>query len=195
MPSLLSVTEIANLALDHLDEAPLQSIDDGGTVARWFRRNFWPVAWALMRRHPWNFALARASLPAAAVPPPFGWGRAFPLPGDCLRVLPLTSDGEEAGRALPFKLEGRDILTDPPAPLMLRYVRRIDDTGLFDPLFCEALALTLAHKAAHFVTGKQSYAQALAEAARAVIAEAQVVDALEGTPDEAEADYWIEARQ
>lgn len=194
MPSALSITDIANMALDYLDEAPLTSIDDGTSVARWMKRNFWPMAWGLMRKHPWNFAIARISLAASAVPPLFGWAQAYPLPADCLRVLAPTTDGSEDGPPLPHRVEGQSLLTDQLPPLNLRYIRRIDNTGLFDNQFCDALAAALAQKAAHFITGKQSYAQTLAQVFAGLMNEAQTVDALEGTPDAPIDGDWLNAR-
>lgn len=196
MPSLLSTTDIANMALDYLDEAPLVSFDsDTGAVARQLRRNFWPVARACMRRHPWNFAVARASLSANATAPAFGWSYAYQIPTDCLRVLPITADGTEDGTPTPHKIEGQNILTNQAAPLYIRYIAAISNTGLFDNSFCEYLAATLAHRAAHFITGKQSYAQLMGQIAQGMLNEAQMIDALEGTPEDAIGDSWDRARQ
>ena len=194
MPSALSITDIANMALDYLDEAPLTSIDDGTSVARWMKRNFWPMAWGLMRKHPWNFAITRAALAEDAVPPLFGWSHAYSLPADCLRVLPPTADSSEDGTPVPYKVEGQDILTDQPAPMQLRYIRRIDNTGLFDNQFCDALAAALAQKAAHFITGKQSYAQTLAQVFAGLMSAAQLIDALAGTAEAPVDDDWLNAR-
>jgi hypothetical protein len=195
MSSQLDITAICNLALDYLDEAPLTSIDDTSAVARWFKRNFWPMAWSLMRKHPWNFAIGRASLAATSTPPAFGWPFAYEVPVDCLRVLPLTIDGTENGRPLPFKVEGQQILTTQDAPLRIRYVRRIENTGLFDNQFCDALAAALAQKAAHFITGKQSYGQAMGQVFAGLLDDAQMVDALEGSPDDPIDDFWLDARR
>lgn len=196
MPSALSTTDIANMALDYLDEAPLTSFDsDTNAVARWMRRNFWPVAWAAMRRSPWNFAIARASLTASGTAPAFGWAYAYPVPSDCLRVLPITADGTESGTPTPYKVEGQNILTDQPTPLYIRYISRISNTGLFDNNFCEYLAAALAQKAAHFITSKQSYAQLMGQMAAGLLNEAQILDSLEGTPDDVLDDDWISARQ
>lgn len=196
MSTPLDITQISNLALDLLDEAPLTSFDtDTGHVARWFRRNFWPAAWSLMRKHPWNFALARASLAADAASPTFGAQYAYPVPPDCLRVLPLTADGREDARTVWYKVEGQQILADEPPPRPVRYIRRIDNPGLFDAQFVDVLAATLAQKAAHFITGKQSYAQAMGQMAEGLLAEAQMIDALEGAPDDPIDDFWLDARR
>jgi len=194
MPSELDITALCNLALDYLDEAPLTSIDEGTSVARWFKRNFWPLVDGLTRKHPWNFALARVLLPANSTSPPFGWAYAYTLPSDCLRVLPLSDDGIDAGSPIAFKVEKADIVTDRPPPLALRYIARTRNPGLFDNQFCDALAALLAQKAAHFITGKQSYAQAMAQMYQGLLNDAQMIDALEGTPDGPLDDDWLNAR-
>lgn len=196
MPSQLDITALCNLALDYLDEANIVSFDsDTSTVARWLRRNFWPTAWSLMRKHPWNFAIGRAQLAAAATAPAFGWTYAYDLPADCLRVLPLAVGGVENGRQIPYKVEGTQILTNAPAPLLVRYMRRIENAGLFDQQFCDVLTVNLAQKIAHFVTGKASYAQQLGQMLQGLMADAQMIDALEGTPDDPIDDFWIDARR
>lgn len=195
MPTQLDVTTICNLALDYLDEATIVSyFDDTGVVARWLRRNFWPSAWSLMRKYPWNFALTRAQLPASATAPSFGWTYAYDLPTDCLRIRPITADGTDNGRQIPFKVEGVQILTNQPAPMNVRYIRAVNVTGQFDQQFCDVLAAVLAQKLAHFITGKASYAQQLGQTVAGLMNDAMMIDALEGTPDEPIDDEWINAR-
>lgn len=201
MGSNLSDTQICNMALDLLEEAPIDSIDDNLSVARWFKRNFWPTAWALMRKHPWNFAIDRRLLAASSTAPAFGWSTAYDIPAEWLRVLPLTIDGTENGRQIPHKVEQGRILTNATismlglAGLPVRGIKRIDNTGLFDNQFADALAASLGMKAAHFITGKQSYAERMGNVFQGALADAQIIDSLEGTPDDPIDDFWISARQ
>lgn len=194
MASMLTDTDICNMALDMLEEAPITSIDDASSVARWFKRNFWSKAWALMRKHPWNFALAREIIPTNADTPAFGWSYAYQIPSDALRIIPLTKEGTDSGTPMPHKVEGDQILTDTPPPLGIRYIKRIDNAGLFDNSFAEALAASLAMSAAHFITGKASYADRMQQAFQNLMLEAQQVDSLEGLPDDPIDNDWIAAR-
>lgn len=200
MPNTLSETEICNLALDFLDEAPINDfLSDTGMVARFFRRNFWPIAWSLIRKHPWNFAIVRAQLAASPTAPLFGFQYAYPYPQDCLRVLPVTYDGTERGRPVTYKVENAQVLTDMTAPLKVRYLQRIDDNNggvyRFDQQFVDCHAIAMAQKAAHLITGKASYADKLQQAATAALLDARLYDSLEGTPEDAIADEWLLARQ
>lgn len=183
-----------NMALDLLEEVPMISAEDSRPAVRFMRRNYGPTRDALLRRHPWNFALARASLPALADAPAFGWARAFQLPADALRVLPLADLGGFNGREVPFEVEGRSILTNAGAPLRIRYIARVEDDTLFDPIFREALTLALAVKGASLITGKQSYAERLRAMAQEATLAAQMIDGLEGTPEGALDQDWVEGR-
>ncbi len=195
MASNLSRTEICNLALDYLDEVQLQSFDDDeGAIPDWFRRNFGKMSDSLLRQYTWNFALARTILPADSVAPPFGYAYAYQIPTDCLRVLPITRNGEDLGDLIRYKIEGDKILTDTPAPLRVRYIRRLDGTGLYDSLFVDVLACSLAQKAAHLITGKASYAQQLGQTLGAMIAVAKRTNAIEKSPDPVRNNYWLNAR-
>jgi hypothetical protein len=196
MASNLSRTEICNLALDYLDEAPMQDYDNESesSVVQWFRRNFDKMAASLMRQYTWNFAKARKILPALSDTPLFGYKYAYQIPTDCLRVLPITCNGEDLGDLIRYKIEGNNILTDQAAPLKLRYIKRFDETGQFDELFVDVLACALAQKLAHFLTGKTSYSQLLGQTLSAMIATAKRINAIETAPDPVRSDWLIEAR-
>src|SRR5690606_8900414 len=131
-----SQTDIANMALLHLGDHVVTSIDDGENEAARKLKAAWDIRRdEVLPDHPWNFALARASLAADLAAPAFGWQRAFTLPADpcCLRVLAITPYADDPG--LPFRVEGRKILTDAAAPLPVRFIARITDTELWSPGF------------------------------------------------------------
>jgi hypothetical protein len=141
--SVTSETEICNLALGHLGEARITSLEEDSTSARACSLHYEATRDAVLRSHRWNFAQARAQLPRLQFNPPFGWDAAYQLPGDCLRVLEVN--GTECGDVLsePYIIEGRAILINA-GEVRLVYVRRIEDPLQFDSLFIEAFALKLA---------------------------------------------------
>ena len=185
--------EIMNMALDLLKEEPILSETDNRAPVRWMRRNYAPTRDALIRKHPWNCAKARAILPAMTEAPAFGWAFFYQIPDDCLRVLPLADLGKFNGVPVPFEVEARRILTSAKAPLKVIYLRVIERDDM-DALFVQALAATLAAKAAHFITGKQSMTDRAGQIAREAVLEAQMVDGLEGTPENIWAGDWESAR-
>ena len=190
----MSSTAIMNMALDLLDEEAILDASDDRTVVRWMNRNFGPVRDSLLRLHPWNFAKRRAALPARSTAPAFGFTRAFPKPAGCLRVLPLASLGARNGHRVDFSIEGPDILTNAGSPLQVIYIARVEDDGLFDPLFTQYLAATLGTRAANYVTGKQSYAERVGQIAKDLRGDAQMVNGLEGVPEQSYDDDWVGGR-
>ena len=84
MPSTASRIDLYNMTLDLLEEVPVTSLSDGTPATNWLNRNYETARDGELRKHTWNFALARASLAADSAPPPFGWLRQYTLPSDCL---------------------------------------------------------------------------------------------------------------
>jgi hypothetical protein len=190
----LSEVAIYNMALDMLDEAPVTAPSDDTRAARLLARNYAQTRDEVLRAHPWNFAMARSLLAAAATGPAFGWARAFPLPADCLRLLPVVSGGHLNGAPVAHEVEGGAVLTDAPAPLAVRYVRRVANPSEFDPLFARALAARLAVYVGHVLTGKQSYIERIGRIYSDILVESRRIDALEATAPVPLGEDWIEAR-
>lgn len=177
-------TGVANQALSII-KAPsiLQNVeDDSEKNARVIRVHYVPVRRALLRRHQWNFAETRVSLPAAAAVPAFGYDRYFELPADCVRVLTAGGDPifEES-----WKVIGRNIATSMAAPLDVVYVRDVQNPAQWDALFRMAYVASLALAIApEIVTDKTTRAEVMAEAREALV-NALAPDSGEGAPDDA----------
>lgn len=190
----MTPTDICNMALDILKEAPLSSIDEDHPVANWCRRNFAVSRDSLLARADWNFAMKRASLAKDASAPAFGWKHSFTVPSDCLRIVPLTHNGLSEGTPIPHEIEGGKIFTDALGPLKVRYVARTEDYARYPAVFVEALSAYLASKAAHWITGKQGYQQIALQMFSESMRNAWLVDAIEGTAPRAADNEWISQR-
>ena len=107
-----SPTDICNLALGHLGEARITSLEEDSVAARACALHYVNVRDEVLRSHRWNFAQDRKVLAALQDPPEFGWSRQYQLPLNCLRVLEVN--GSEAGDVLgsEYIVEGRRILTN-----------------------------------------------------------------------------------
>lgn len=191
---MASATDIANLALDILKEAPINSIDEDRPTARLIKRNFEVERDALLEYADWNFAMKRAALPADAEAPAFGWAYAYTLPSDCIRLMPVTADGATEGNPIDHEVEAGRILTNLSGPLKIRYVYRCDKYGTYPATFTLALAARLARKMAHWMTGKTSYVQVAQQLYRDTMEEAWQSDAVQGTWPRAADNEWVDAR-
>jgi hypothetical protein len=187
-------TQISNLALDILKEAPISSIDDDRVVALWLKRNFAVQRDAALSMANWNFALRRQIIAADATPPPFGWDFGFTLPASCVRLLPLTHDGSDEGSPIAHVVEGGKVLTNMARPLKVRFVNRATNYDAYHPLFIDYLSARLARRMAHWLTGKSSYLEIANALMREAWEDAWRTDAIEGDTPRAADDDWIEAR-
>lgn len=175
-----SETQICNLALGHLGEAPITSLDENTKAGRACRLHYELTRDDVLRSHRWNFAKDRAILSELSGAPAFEWARQFQLPADCLRVLEFN--GSEAGDVISdeFEIEGRRLLTDA-AGARLVYIKQVTDVSLFDALFVQALALKLAIVLSEQIRGTTSKTQELTQAYERITAPlARRVDANEG---------------
>lgn len=190
----MTPTDISNLALDLLKEAPITSIDEPRAIAMWCKRNFDVTRDALIEEADWNFALKRVKLPEDTAKPAFGWQHQFTLPADCLRVLPLTNSGLPEGQPVMFEVEGGKILTDACGPLPVRYVYRAEEYDRYPATFVTALSAKLATKMAHWLTGKSNYVQIASGLYQDAMNKAWLSDAIQGTVPRAADNQWVDAR-
>jgi len=193
--------DIANAALLKLGADRITSLNDHNDRARVLSQRFTMVRDAELRRHRWRFALSRASVPALADPPEFGYARAFQLPSDFLRLVQVgeydLGDSLADYRSAPtarWALEGRTILTDLPSPLSLRYIRKVTDSALFDSAFVEAFAARLAWECCERITQSDSKRQLAAGEYKEAVREAIRANAIEAPPEYGSDDSWVMAR-
>jgi hypothetical protein len=175
-----STTDICNLALAHLGESRIESLDEDNLASRACSMHYAFTRDEVLRSHRWNFAVKRAVLSRLDEDPPFGYTAQYELPADCLRVLEVN--GSELGDVISgqYVIEGRRLLTDA-AAVNLLYVKRVTDVSQFDAIFTQALALKLGVALSETIrgtTGKTSELMAAYE--RAVAPLARRVDANEG---------------
>lgn len=178
--AVTSETDICNLALGHLGEAPIESMDEDNLAARACALHYATTRDEVLRSHRWNFATRRAELSRLDDTPAFGWSYQYPLPTDCLRVVEFNDT--ELGDVVSdeFLIEGRNILTDSETAQIV-YVRTETDVTKYDALFVKALALRLAVELSETIRGATSKTEQLTTAYERITGPlARRVDANEG---------------
>lgn len=199
---MASVVEIVNRALGKLGAETITSLADNTTNARAFNASYAIVRDAELRRHRWRFSIKRASLPALSTAPVSGiYKLQFQLPSDCLRILDVSNDwpgsdisNYRTSTTAEYSLEGRAILTNIKAPLPLRYVGQIVDTGLFDSAFTEAFACRLAWENCERITQSESKRRLAMIEYKQAIREAIMANALENPPEFSADSSWVTSR-
>lgn len=135
--------------------ARISSITQVAPLAQHALAHWDEVLRELLAEHPWNFAIKRTEISAAAEAPPFGYDNRFALPADCIRWLPPSQEEADWFEAVE---EGNHLLTNAEAPLPVRYIS--SDLGYdlvrWPPHFATAMAYALAEMLAEPVTQSET---------------------------------------
>lgn len=188
----MTKTDICNLALTILGVDRIMSIDEDSEGARKLKAVYIPMRDEVLRSHPWNFAITRASLALLSATPAFGYDNYHQLPGDCLRPI-LIHDGSNP--ITDYKIEGRRLLSNNDT-VYIKYVKRETNEALYDPNFATVLAARLAAEVAYPLTGKETLQKTLFTVYEEKLNLAKGVDAQESPDTQVEGqDVWLEARE
>ncbi len=170
--------DLCNMALVLIGDQEISTLDDANDRARAAKRFYAPTRDAVLRAHPWNFAIVRSgSLSPDATAPTFGWDYAFTLPTSpyCLRVLGIN---EEYEGEIPWIVEGRKLLTDE-ATVYIRYISRVTTVDNFDSLFTDTLSARLGAVFAISLTKQKTLSEMCWKLYADKIAEAQGINRVE----------------
>lgn len=214
-----SVLEIYNLGVTRLGHEQMSSETENTKAGRLCRLHYPLLRDSVLRAHPWNFAIRRATLAQLSVTPAFEFTYAYALPTDpkCLKVVRtsyeangfsstaiygypgLVSYGEMPieVRVETINVSGTPVkaLLSNEATMSIEYIAQITDVSLFDDLFTDCLAARLAAELAFPLTDNQSATKTMMDLYQMKLAEARVVDAQEGSPrDVVNTDPWLIAR-
>lgn len=174
---MTSIVDICNSALNMIGATNIIALNEDSKSARVCNQRFANVRDAVMRAHPWNCIVTRASLAADTETPAFTFAYQYTLPTDpyCLRVLHLDYHDLE------YKVEGRKIMTDE-SELNLVYLARVEDPNEYDMLLVEAMAARLAADISFNLANSSSLTPVMWDLYTKKLSEARFVDASEGTP-------------
>lgn len=185
---MASVVDTCNKALDKLGHGPITSLADGTKSANLCNRN-WPlVRDQVLRDHPWNFAVRRATLAPSSTAPAWGFSAQFPLPTDSLRLLEVRDLSTNE-----YQVEGKAILANADV-LYIRYIQSITDPNAYDALFIDAVATRLAFELCEALTQSNTKKDALFQEYEDSLTRARRVDGQENPPQQYEEDEWIAVR-
>ena len=182
-------------ALRRLGDDPITSLTDDTERARLCNAFYSDARDAVLRSHPWNFAITRATLAQLSDTPAYGFNYQYALPTDpfCLRVLEMEY------KDYIFKVEnvathGRVLLTDEGTAKIL-YIARITDTTLFDAMFVDTLTAKLAVDLAYPVTNSMQVQTNMQRLYQAKLSEARSIDGQEGFIDDLVSDTFTDFRK
>lgn len=187
MASEIQVYKAAATAVG--SSAQIASPNDDRPVARAIKAVWDMQRRAALREAAWNFAIARAELPALTSIPAFGFTSAYQTPADFLRLIEIHGFARSD-----YQIEGRRILTNTTGPLQLRYIRDMPEPADWDDEFAEAFALRIAWRIGPKIAGSAFSQDQAWRAYREALAQAKTTDATENPPFDQEESDWVLAR-
>lgn len=198
-----SDVQIAKLALQHIgDRFDITSLTEATPEAEQVNLVFENVRDALLREHPWAFALRWVKPASLTGTPPAYWGYMYAYPSDALRVWKIVNPLDPRGVLLPpltFRV-GRNaanakvLLTDEAEP-EFEYTALVENAAEFDENFVMAFSWRLAAHITRPLTGDQNLAARILQESDYWVAIAKTNDANEGALPPLNNDPdWIRSR-
>ena len=186
---------ICSNALRRLGDSPITSLTDDTERARLCNAFFADARDSVLRSHPWNFAITRATLTKLTATPAYGYDHQYALPTNpyCLRVLGMEYPDYD------FKIEndstfGRVLITNESTAKIL-YIARVTNAVLFDSMFVDVLTAKLAVDLAYPVTGSVQLQGQMEKLYQQKLSEARSVDGQEGTTEDFISDTFTDFRR
>jgi len=158
-----------------LGESEINSIEDDSDKARTLKTFYYIARDATLEIAEWTFATRRFLPAKSTTAPEWGWSALFPIPSDIIRLTQVDKNWTESGgyaygvqqdrNPVDHVVEyvegvGRAILCNEDE-IFCKGVRRIEDEGIYSPLFVEAFACKLAYLAALPITESNQKQQAM----------------------------------
>lgn len=165
--------DVCNFALTVLGEQPITSIEDESDRARTLEALYYIARDSALEEAEWTFATRRFLPALSSTAPEWGWENAFPIPSDIVRVTQVDKnwtttnnymyDVNQDRNPVDHVVEyvngvGRAILCNE-EEVFCKGIRRIEDEGIYSPLFVEAFGCKLAYLAADAITASNTKTQ------------------------------------
>ncbi len=193
MPAQITKIGIINRALQLLGQPSISSLTERSTGADSMRNAYDQILLRELTANNWNFSIKRASLAASATAPLFGKARAFPVPGDFLKLAPDETTLTYTRRR-DYNIEGGNIITSEPAPLPIRYVSSSVTESDFDALFAEAFSASLALATCEEITNSNAKKMDARQHRKEQLEDARKTNAIQNAPVKQSLPTWIGVR-
>jgi hypothetical protein len=184
--------DVVNIALSWLGANPITSLEDEAPEALLMKNNYYLARDATLEDAEWSFAIRRWIPPKSGVVPIGGASNFFPIPSDIIRVLrvdrPRGGGWAQIGdtrridrdEQVDWRSESGNILTNEDS-IICKGIRRIEDEGIYSPLFVHAFAAHLAMLCAYPITESDGKFNAMSALYTLKISMAKSRDGIQGT--------------
>lgn len=179
--------DIANLSLALIGAESIIDLEEDNPRAKTMNRLYGDIRKEVIAEGEWSFSIKRATLAKLETAPVWGFGSAFQIPVDALRVLETDDMDTE------WQREADQIVADS-SSLKIRYIADIDDPNKYTPGFIMAFAYRLAAAGAYPLTNSATLATSLQDAYENLVSTQRSVDSMQGTAKKFESTEILNAR-
>ncbi len=195
--TFVSEVSICNLALSWLGQPAITSLDDQSTNAELCKLNYPHLRDVLLSERQWVFAVLRHTSETADKPE-FGEGFKHSIPPEYLRVSRVyrnveAFDPNKWRTALGWRREGEFIIAVEEIIYMWG-TQQLTDTGLFSPMFTQALAARIAADLCMPITENSTLQSKMYQLYLAKLSDAAASDAVQGANEVIQANRLLDAR-
>lgn len=195
---MTSKVEICNKALGLLSANLITTFDpDESIEAALCVANYESARRYALEKRAWTFATKRVTLSAPlAEAPDWGYSYQHLKPGDCLRVLIVSEDGnyKDGGSKMDYRVEGNTIRSQF-STILVKYIFDEIQEDRFSPTFVEAMALYMAYLMAMPLAESRSLKNDLKLEFNSMIDDASSTDGLQGTSDRIKSTRLLDVRR
>jgi len=177
----MNITDICNLALNHIGREHIASLDEETEAARTCKLHYDLQRQVLLRAYTWSFAKKYTKLAEIDVKTP-GWKYTYAYPNDCVMARKIYNE-DNTWCILWKNHEGnfdQVLLNDNTKALVcnhenayLEYTYDVKDADLFTADFAQALSYYLAAAICVPLTGSESLAQQMQAQGSGILQEAK----------------------
>ena len=163
----MNITDICNLALNHIGREHIASLDEDTEAARTCKMHYDLQRKVLLRAYTWSFAKKYIKLSEIDTKTP-GWRHTYAYPNDCVMARKIYNEDHTwllLEKNFPGNLD-QVLLNDNTKALVcnykyayLEYTYDVKDADLFQADFAQALSYYLAGAIAVPLTGSEALAQ------------------------------------
>lgn len=195
MPVPFTETDLCNVALDLVGEAPIANISVAQRVPELCERHYVLTRREVLQENKWHIALALDDLAEVVTPtPPAPWTKSFQQPTDWLATFDSNLGGYTSAQLVPYQTLGQRIYTDAENVRIL-YARDIPNVSEMPPLLQRAISARLATYLVIALKGDDRRFQSLAALEDRIIEMAKMSNAIVDPVEVWGVDYLTTARK
>lgn len=190
-----SPTGTCNIALAMLGEDPIVSVapPDNNKRGRYCAQFYDSSRRAMLEARPWRCAKRQFQAAASATVPPFGWGAAYPVPADFIRLYDIRDQGMR-WEVMNLLGIGVCVVTRAETPLDEEYIFDLTDCTQMSALLVKTIAADMAVMMALPLTRDLTLKEQCQADREAYLSLAATISAQQASPRPARGDVLARSR-